>query len=227
MNSTALLNLFRADVVDAVTPYLWSDAEVYAYMNDAYYMFVRLTEGVADFTTPSICEVEASANEPTAPVSPKILRFVSATRASDGRQVKVINYNDMDRSLMADYGITVSSAFPNTVGSVRAMVVGMQRGVVRWLDIPAVTDTINLLVYRLPLGTITGAGQALTDVEDHHHLHLLKWMKSLAYSKQDAETFDKGKAAEYEQQFVGYCTQVKREWDRSKHKVRVVSYGGI
>lgn len=226
MNSTQLRDLFRADVVDAVAPYLWSDAEVYAYMNDAYYMFVRLTGGVADFTS-AICEIDASANEATAEVSDKILRFVSATRRSDGREVLIKNYTDLQNNTKADYGVSVSGSLPTTIGSIRAMVVGMQRGVVRWIDIPQTKDTIDLMVYRLPLTTITGAGQSLVDVQEHHHIHLLRWMKSLAYRKQDAETFNKEKADELQAQFVAYCEQSKREWDVSKHRPRVVAYGGI
>lgn len=226
MNSTQLRDLFRADVVDAVAPYLWSDLEVYAYMNDAYYMFVRLMGGVSDFTS-SICEVDAIQGEATADVSKKILRFVAANRRSDGREVSIKNYTDLIANYRADYGVSVSSSLPTAVGPVRAMVIGMQPGIVRWIDIPKANDTIDLQVYRLPLNNITGAGQTFTDVDEQHHIHLLKWMKSLAYSKQDAETFNKEKASDQEQKFVAYCEQAKREWERSKHRVRVVQYGGL
>lgn len=227
MTSDELLGLFRLETTDTVAPYLWSDAEIYAYINDAYYMFVRLTGGVSDFTTPSICEIDASKEEPTANVSPKILRFVTAHRRSDGREITVLNYTDMNRNLMSDYGITVSGAMPRGIGKVRAMVIGLQKGIVRWIDIPDADDTIDLVVYRLPLSRITAGGQQLTDVDDEHHLHLLKWVKSLAYRKQDAETFNEVKAGDFEQQFTVYCELAKRELERRRHKVRVVAYGGL
>lgn len=52
-------------------------------------------------------------------------------------------------------------------------------------------------------------------------------MKHRAYMKQDAETFDRTKADEFEQRFNTYCEQVKREERRKGFKVRSVAYGGI
>jgi hypothetical protein len=74
---------------------------------------------------------------------------------------------------------------------------------------------------------ITDGSHPLNDIEEDHHLHLLKWMKSLAYQKQDAETFDKTKSTEAEQAFRNYCLQSKTEWERYKTKVRSVVYGGL
>jgi len=67
----------------------------------------------------------------------------------------------------------------------------------------------------------------LDEIQDEHHLHLLSWMKYHAYNKQDSETFDRTKAQEAEARFRAYCTQVKAEWERYKHKTRVVRYGGV
>lgn len=226
MNSSELLRQFRLSVVDTAKPYLWSDEELWPMMNDAYSMFVRLTGGISDFTS-SLTEVSAVAGEPTAEVSKKILRFMSARRASDNREVEIINSTDIGRASTRDYGRNIPFTLGNNRGPVRAMVIGMQRGIVRWIDTPDVDDTIHLHVYRLPLDTITGDNQEFVDVDEQHHLHLLLWMKSLAYRKQDADAFDPNKAAENEVLFRQYCGGVKAEFDREKHKNRVVAYGGI
>ena len=84
MDSTRLFELFRSDVADEAKPYLWKDIEVWEYMDSAYKAFVRLTGGIADFTS-SITEVSATANEPTSEVSKRILRFMYAQRTSDNR----------------------------------------------------------------------------------------------------------------------------------------------
>ena len=47
MNSTELLGTFREEMNDLQTPYLWSDALLYRYINDAQEMFCRRTEGIA------------------------------------------------------------------------------------------------------------------------------------------------------------------------------------
>ena len=52
-------------------------------------------------------------------------------------------------------------------------------------------------------------------------------MKALAYRKQDAETFDRARAEENEVVFARYCALVKSEFEREKHKTRVVAYGGL
>jgi len=84
-----------------------------------------------------------------------------------------------------------------------------------------------LTCYRLPLNTISDAGQQLSDISIYHHLHLTHWMSQLAYAKPDTEAFDPRKSEYHKQEFTTYCDQVKREWDRYKHKNRVVAYGGL
>src|SRR5665647_2592591 len=51
MTSDELYALFRSDVVDATAPYLWTDVEVWNYMNDAYKSFVRKIGGIPDNTS--------------------------------------------------------------------------------------------------------------------------------------------------------------------------------
>lgn len=226
MNSSDLYNTFRSDVVDVAKPYLWSDDEVWGYMNDAYRMFVRLTGGVADFTS-DVCAVSAVAGEPLAALSPSILRIMSATRRSDFQPIEVINSTDIAKMRSQDYGQVKRLLMDNSQGVVRYMVQGMKPDLVRWVQIPAVADTIDLVVYRMPIGMITGDGQEFTDVDPDHHLHLLDWMKYLAYKKHDADTFDPQASASGKAEFEDYCSTVKSEWERYKHKTRVVSYGGL
>lgn len=226
MTSDELYDLFRRDVVDTAKPYLWSDDEVYAYMNDAYTMFVRLTGGISDYTSDATT-VTAAQGEPLAEISQSILLVRTATLDPTGDTVRVINAQDVENLSDEDFGLLRRLNTSTTVGKVKYMVIGMQPGVVRWVNTPDADYTVKLLVERLPLAEITGPGQALSDVASHHHLHLLKWMRSLAYNKQDAETFDKLKAEKEQLAFESYCSFAKREKDRYKHKVRVVRYGGI
>lgn len=226
MTSDELHDLFRKDVVDTARPYLWSDEEVYAYMNDAYYMFVRLTGGIPDYLS-DICQLTATTGERNGEISQKIMLVRTATLEDTGDEVKVINAQDVSTLSDVDYGILRHLNSSNTIGKVRYIVIGMQPGLVQWVGIPDRDYSVRLLVERLPLVDITDGGQELIDVPNHHHIHLLKWMRSLAYNKQDAETFNKVKAAEDAAAFTGYCDFVRREKDRAKHKVRVVRYGGI
>lgn len=226
MNSTELVTAWREDVRDTEQPYLWSDEEALRYAAAAYSMFVRLTGGVADFTSDA-CAVDIVAGEATAELHPSILRIMSATRRSDTQPIDVINPTDLNKMRSSDYGQMKRIVMDTRTGPVRYMVHGLQRGMVRWVQVPEVNDVCDLHIYRLPLVGITDFDQDLVDVDEEHHIHLLDWMKHLAYKKQDADAFDPQASAVGKTLFETYCTFVKAEWERYKHKTRVVSYGGL
>jgi hypothetical protein len=229
MTSDDLYSLFRSDVVDAVAPYLWSDIEVWNYMNDAYRMFVRNTGGIPD-TTSSVTQVALVAGAATSKVSPLILKFMSAYLLSDGSELKVINEAQMPRTQAMDYGNAPVSFRDTSTGRVSYMVTGVGRtkdnGVVRWLRVPAANDTAQLSVMRLPLDTVT-TGFEFDEVGEEHHEAFMLHMKARAYGKQDAETFNRGRRDDYAQQFRAYCADAKSEFDRYKSNTRGVAYGGI
>jgi hypothetical protein len=227
VNSTDLYKLFRADTTDDVAPYLWSDLEVFSYMNDAYTMFVRRVGGIPDYYTDSVCLLTAKSQTETSALHPKILFIREAHLEPRGEAVKVINMQDEPWLLDEDYGLMRRMNVTKTIGRVRYLVIGIQDDIVKWVDIPDQDYQVRLLVERLPLDDITDQGQDFDGVKDHHHRYLMCWMKHLAYSKQDAETFDKVKAAEEEQRFGAYCAAARQEKEQQKHKVRIVRYGGI
>ena len=226
MNASGLYDSFRSDVVDTAKPYLWSDEEVFSYMDAAYRQFVRRTVGIADFTS-DVTKIDVVIGEALAPIDPSILRVMSATKESDGREIVVANMTDATFMRSGDYSAVRQLAMDKQPGPVRYMIIGAERGKVKWVQIPVTDDIINLHVYRLPLVRIVDDTHPLDEVDEDHHIYLLDWMKHLAYKKQDAETFDRSKSKEHEEAFLGYCAQCVREWERYKHKTRVVAYGGI
>ena len=195
-------------------------------MNDSYVMFVRLTGGVPDSTSP-VTQIPVYTGEANAEISPLILRIRDAQLVSLGRPLKIINHTDLPLVSLPDYGTIRDVYLNNLSGEVRYMLIGQQRGLVTWIQVPAEDDTVQLSVYRLPLERIVGPEQEFSDIGEEHHEHLLLWMKSRAYGKQDAETFDKGRRDEYKAAFTEYCSMAKAEWERAKSKVRSVAYGGI
>ena len=195
-------------------------------MNDSYVMFVRLTGGVPDSTSP-LTQIPVYTGEANAEISPLILRIRDAQLVSLGRPLKIINHTDLPLVSLPDYGTIRDVYLNNLSGEVRYMLIGQQRGLVTWIQVPAEDDTVQLSVYRLPLERIVGPEQEFSDIGEEHHEHLLLWMKARAYGKQDAETFDKGRRDEYKAAFTEYCSMAKAEWERAKSKVRSVAYGGI
>lgn len=226
MDAGELFDAFRDDVVDTSHPYLWTDAEVWRYLDAAYRMFVRLTGGIADFTSVA-SEAQIIAGEPIGELHPSILIVNSAFRASDGEGIDIINYTDIARRSTNDYGRRITMKLDSTTGPVDFGVVGMQRNVIRWIKVPEVDDVANFTVHRLPLENLTSRSQKLDDVEQDHHLSLLYWMKHLAYAKQDSDTFDKSASDTCKAMFEGYCSIARAEAERYKHKPRTVMYRGL
>ena len=226
INSGELFEAFRSDVVDDAEPYLWKDPEIVRYADAAYRRFVRLTGGIHDFTS-AITRVNLVAGEETSEVSKLILRFDSATRVSDGKDIEITNWTDRNLMRRDDFGFTNSLYNDGGVGEVRYMVIGSQEGIVKWVQIPAADDVVKLQVYRLPLERIVDATHDLGEVNEDYHLHLLDWMKHLAYLKRDTETFDKKASDDHAAIFISHCAKAKAEMDRYRSKVRTVQYGGL
>jgi hypothetical protein len=212
MDSTALHNLFRSDVRDEVAPYLWSSLEIYAYIDDAQKMFCRMQGGISDASS-ALTQVAAVANQAFSTISPKILKIRELISRTQHQKLELVNAEEVDMSLDI------------STGPLRRAVVGVETNKLRWLPIPSVNQTVEMLVYRLPTVDITTSGQTI-EIDEQHHRHLLCWMKHLAHMKQDAETYDKGRSDMFRAEFLAYCDQAKAERERREHKYRTVAYGG-
>jgi hypothetical protein len=228
MNSGDLYTAFRSDVVDIEQPYLWTDSEVYRYMDDAYRTFVRETGGVPDVSS-ALTQIPIVAGAAFADISPLVLKFRQAYLVSTGKALSIVNDADIPNAVTADYGQLRNVLNDTRRGEVGYMVVGMERDKVKWLPTPAANDTVQLSVYRLPLDSITEGDEffEFPDIGAEHVEYLLLHMKARAYGKQDAETFDRGRRDVYKQEFAEYCSKATAEWERYKSKVRVTRYGGI
>jgi hypothetical protein len=217
VRSEELLALWRAEMRDLKKPYLWCDEEFYAYLDDAQTQFCIFTDGISDASTAAVVQLPVAVGDEWLDLHPSILKIRGVTRASDAREVEVLNYEDMPARGMR---------FDGRTGPVTTLIVGMEENKVRVYPKASVTDDLRLLVFRLPLTRITKARQTL-EVSERHHLHLLSWVKARALLKEDAETFDKNKSVEMENTFRAYCAQAKADQATKRHKVRVVRYGGI
>ena len=230
MKASDLLEQFRFEMVDTAKPYLWSDKEAWGYMSDAYKTFVRLIGGIADFTS-DLSRADIVAGEAIGEYSTKILRVMSAWRVSDGAEIAVVNPPDITFKRDTDYGLVRPMYIDSTPGPVRYMVIGGERGKCKWVQVPEVDDTAQLYIYRMPKDEIandgSGAGFEFDEIDEEHVTNLCLWMRYRGYMKSDADAYDRGRADEFKEAFVAYCSQAKAEAERKKHKTRVVHYGGL
>lgn len=226
-----LLRHFRAQVSDEDPPYLWSDEEALAYLIDAQDMFVRLTGGINDRQTLAICQLAIAPGDIYAAHSPFILRIRSIWLVTAKRYVTPLSETDLPNVPVRDYGTSYGwgrwlSLDDTDTGDVDYAIMGLQENKLRWVRVPTVADTALMHVMRLPYPRLSKEEDSL-EIDVQHHLHLLKWMKHLAYSKEDGETYDRQLADKNETLFRDYCAAAKVEIGRKRHKTRVVQYRGL
>ena len=218
MNSTELLETFREEMNDVVTPYLWSDALIYRYIDDAQKMFCRLTEGIEDSSTAEICRLAVVADTDWYALDKRVLKVRKAFDTATGREIPVVNTEKAGKE-----GIR----FDGRKGPLNAFVAGAEKLKLRAWPMPNAAVTVELQVFRLPLDPITDAGDQELEVDEQHHLSLLDWVKYRAYGKEDAETFNRRKSEDYEARFRTYCFQALKEQERARRNTGTVVYGGI
>ena len=229
MNATELSDYFRSQVRDEVDPYLWSDSEILVYMNEAQKMFIRLTNGIYDVTSVA-CTVAVTAGQKYSTLHPTVLEIRKAyyvdPATSYKRELRIISLADTNSLSSVDYGIYHNPGIQDTPGEVSYMVVGEERGKVRWINVPVADATVTLAIARLPLTSLSDI-QLTLEVPDEHHVSLIEWMKHLAYNKQDGDAYNPKTSTESEMRFRAYCDFVWKEWERYRHTNRTVAYGGL
>ena len=213
MNTTELLAQFRSEVFDTAAPYLWSDALIYTYIDDAQKQFCRLTYGIEDARSFKI-SIKADGTEWYA-IDPMILKIRDAVSQTTGDNVPLIAAEKM-----AQHGLK----FDGRQGPLRALITGLEKGYVRAHPKPNFSTVVELRVFRLSADVVAGDD---LEVDPQHHINLLDWVKKRAYSIPDTDTYDPQKAAKHEGAFTAYCAAAKVEQSRVRRPVSTVAYGGI
>ena len=212
MDSTELRNLFRAEMSDAEKPYLISDDQFYRYLDDAQKQFCRWTEGIEDARSFTIAIV------PTVQwydIDKSILKLRNVVDAVTGVPIRLVNPEKL-----GDEGIRID----NRAGPVRALIVGLQKNVLRAWPAPSLAATLTLEVFRL--SKTLEAGDEL-EIDEQHHINLLLWAKFRAYGNEDSEVFNSRKSADYETRFRTYCAESRKDQERARRVTGTVSYGGV
>ena len=212
MNSAELVAVFRAEVNDIERPHVWSDALLYTYIDEAQKQFCRLTEGIEDsrrFT------LRIRPGKSWYDLDPAILRIRSAHDAATGREVPITTTENMS---------TLQQWFDGVPGPLKALVSGLEKGVLRALPTPSDALTVELRTFRLPDDICVGGE---FEIDSQHILNLLYWVKFRAYDIQDSDVRDEKKSEKYRAMFDAYCAKARVEQGRLRRPVATVAYGGI
>jgi hypothetical protein len=178
----------QADEVVDKPDLLWSLAEWTEYANDAENETCIRANLILDQST-GITSISVLSGAATHTISELIL-IVKRAKMSSGteplvktsRRVLDATYPNWE----VDTGV-VRSWFPDESNKITLY------------KIPTSSDTLQLMVSRLPLTAMLLANKMsdTPEIDVQYHEGLLDWMLHRAYSKQDSETLDKGKAKEH------------------------------
>jgi hypothetical protein len=202
-----LIALFRHEVDDTVTPYLWSELEAIDYANDAQDEACRRARLLVDSTTPELCTITVPlASAGVVPLDPRIL-FVRRVAMPGRRALSRMSMQDMES--MNPFWQDAAPRAPVH------FITDFETGKLLLWPRPDTDVTLNLTVVRLPLEDMND-GQDAPEIAPRLHRSLRFWMMFRAYGKQDSEAQDKKKAADslalFEQEFGKKSSALDETW---------------
>jgi hypothetical protein len=223
---------FRLDVDDIMpegaedqTAALWSDPEIYYYMDRAQErMCSRAHYLQRELEFVVIPEQEFV----TLPV--RVTNVREAHLREAGRDLSIRNFNEMGGYVADDYGLQVRGRWRTAHGGPpQIAILDFVMNRIRLVPTPAVADTL-LLACEVSPRPVQQCDQF--DIpRDDHVWALLPYMKHLAYSKQDADTYDPQRASNFlqeaELEFQRVYDEVQQLRQSGHAGSGTTRYGGI
>lgn len=180
-----IVALIRITLDDTVEPYLVTDEEIYAALDDVQFEFAERTLCLTDAENFTI---DVVADDPWYVLDERIIKVREGYLATAKTVVEVITSTELEGTTLADdYGNSPSNWRAST-GTPWAMVTDIAQGSVRLVPQPVTTDTIELTAYVYPT-KITLAALSLS-IPDRWRQHLVAGALSRLYLSQDTETYD-------------------------------------
>ena len=220
MTLTQLIASFRSEARDQVEPYLWTDAEVKGYFNDAEQEAATRALLLYDDVNASVCDFETVIDEARYALHEKVLEIRKAVLISDDfRRVldleKRERLNDED-----DDWEGWSSASPTRFLNDETAITLVPK--------PDAVYSVHLSVFRLPMDDMAASTDE-PEIHQRHHQKLIEWALYRAYSKHDQETYDPQKASMHEAKFERFFgkrpdANVARKRLRSDRQVRAIAF---
>lgn len=219
--SDDLVGIFRREVDDlpqqngSTAGSLWSDDDIYRYMNSAANMTARRVMSLYKIFELDITAGEGLIKFPTE----RILKVRRAYSITGRREIRQLNMSDS--YIIDDYGLSVRSAtWETTTGPPNSFALDYRPGYLRLFPIPTANDTLVVHAHVIPAIMVPGDTVPFTADEDISLV--LMWMKKLAYDKHDADTFDAGKSQRFEAEFERRVREREPEFRRQTRSPGVV-----
>ncbi|MFZ2981878.1 MAG: hypothetical protein WA085_12665 [Sphingobium sp.] len=207
MTLLELRTLFRLRAGDTAAPYLWADAEIDGYLNDA--------ENEAAERASLIYDDSSAATSIATVIGTK--RY---TVAADMIRLDYAELTDPPSTEAQPLAIADRREY-----GPRAIFLIPDSNDIELNFIPAIVGALHIGMYRMPLAAMA-LDADVPEIAAKHHRKLIDWALHLAYLKQDADAFDQTKADRHEAEFIANFGQridanVKRKQrERRRHVVR-------
>lgn len=177
MNVGQLISQFRTTMADTQQPYLWSDVEILAYLNEAEREAVRRSRSIVDSSTPDICRIQAQAGIQSYDLDPRIIYIRRVRTSAHSDPVCPIHFNRADE---------LDDRWESAEGRVENYVTGTESGKLVLMRIPKVDQEIRLTVVREPLAEMASSSDE-PELPVRYHMQLLEYVYYRAYMKHDVE----------------------------------------
>jgi len=230
----ATLFRFAVDDTDADDP-LWSDSELNSYMDGAQKEFARRTDYFSDASTAAITQIAYVADDTLIALDPRVTKIRSAKLITGKSKLEPVKYTDMESHISnpSDYHSPAEYSsqldWEDATGTPRYLITDIETNKVRLSPIPVIADTVQMMVYRLPLEDINDTFQTLEVVEEDYQRGLLFYMKYMAYLKNDADTYDERLANTALANHENFIEKARADLRRVRFSSTkgVVRYGGL
>ena len=193
MNVGQFIERFRRDRQDEATAPLWTDAEIIDdYLNDAVEEACQRAHLIEDATS-AFTSIAWAADVESTQLPAYVLKVLRLT--CDGRKLSESSIEELDA--------TCGQYWEAHTGTPSAFYFE-RNGMLRLYPIPAAAATVKIRVSRLPVDRYSASMDTEEpEIPQQWHAKLLNWMYRCALMKNDAETIDPNKAADFEARFIG------------------------
>lgn len=188
---------FRTITQDKVEPYLFADASVWQWLDDAQAEAAIRGRLLLESENDSVCRIDVDAGASVYQlhaalyeISHCAFRFPGSTRREP---VKLTSTEELDRTV---------TDWRDLSGTPKYAIQGDES--LRLVPRPDADGELLLEGYRLPLKLLAASGTAKPEINGAHHRHLVHWALHRAFTLPDAETLDLGRADAAERAFTNY-----------------------
>lgn len=217
-----------SDQIAGASDYLWQDAQLIRYIDQAQRRFAQRAEVLRDNSTPEVCLFKTVANQNLYQMHKSVISILSVRMAGDNADLSRAGHSQFDTYRQPDayfFDPSQLSTLPPgkaTAYSTDETLAQDDYGswtsvVLRLYPVIAVPyDKIQgtLRVIRYPLARLTPQNMAaIPEIPEDYHLNILDWAAYLALRAPDLDIAGgnaRGLAKDYAASFEQHCVDAKR-----------------